>query len=92
MDVECLLRMVLERCFATKLELMIKEFHDLRTHLNRITDLGGNLDRIDTTISSDILQNSVVFYSNFQHTHLLRKQVERIPIQFPKDSQTIEDG
>lgn len=35
-------------------------FHNLLTHLNRTKDLGGSLDRIRTTISSNISLNVVI--------------------------------
>jgi hypothetical protein len=35
-----------------KVGLVIREFHDLETHLNRIRDLAGSLWRISRTNSS----------------------------------------
>lgn len=62
----------MERCLATNPGLWVKAFHDLRTHLNRIRDLGGSLVRIETTNSSifDLLLISTSLQFDHKHTYI----------------------
>lgn len=55
-----LLCLEIERFLVTKLGSMIMAYHNLLTHLNGIKVLGGSLDRIGATISSNISLNVVI--------------------------------
>ena len=58
---EVLLSLEMATCLAAKLELLIRACHDLWTHLNRMRDFGGSLERICTFISCGNLESSSIF-------------------------------
>lgn len=55
-----LLCMKLDMFMVTKVGLLSTLYHNLQTHLNLIKDLGGNLDSICVTISSENRQDLAI--------------------------------